>query len=90
MRTYEFINRIAKENGNNRYSISICHETFSVNQFVSFGSVTEPVKEVFQVHYCWKNAKRSMFNLTLKPTRTLEESLKLMDKKIKDLEEKIK
>lgn len=90
MRTYEFINRIAKENGNNRYSVSICHHTFSEPAKIWFGDSHEEVTEYFQVHYSWKNAKRSMFNLTLKATRTLEESLKLMDKKIKDLEEKIK
>ena len=90
MKTYEFINGITKENGKNRYDISICHTTNSEPTKVWFGDAPEEVTEFFRVHYSWKNAKRSMFNLTLKATRTLEESLKLMDKKIKDLEEKIK
>ena len=90
MKTYEFIHNIEKENGNNRYWINICHHTYSEPQTIWFGDRKETATEDFQVHYGWKNAKRSMFNLTLKATRTLEESLKLMDKKIKDLEEKIK
>ena len=85
---HEFINGIEKVNGNNRYYISICHTTNDEPEYNAH--IKDNVKEYYRVHYCWKNAKRSMFNLTLRCTRTLEESKKLMEKKIKELEEKIK
>lgn len=87
----EFINSIEKANGTNRYDISIYHATYDHDVRIIFGNrIAEPVREFFRVHYSWKNAKRSMFNLTLKPTKTLAESQKMMEKKIKELEEKIK
>lgn len=86
----EFINSIEKTNGTNRYDISICHIVYDHDVNISFGKFPEPARELFRVHYSWKNAKRSMFNLTLKPTKTLAESEKLMAKKINELEEKIK
>ena len=87
---YEFINGIEKTNGTNRYDISICHVTYDHDVCIDFGKhIGEPVREYFRVHYSWKNAKRSMFNLTLKPTNTLAESEKLMAKKINELESKI-
>lgn len=75
MKQYEFINGQENHNGSYYYTISICHH---------FGE-----KEFFQVHYSWKNSKRSMFNLTMPATDTLEDSIKLMEKKIEVLEEKI-
>ena len=86
----EFINSIEKTNGTNRYNISICYIVYDHDVNISFGKFPEPARELFRVHYSWKNAKRSMFNLTLKPTKTLAESEKLMAKKINELEEKIK
>lgn len=87
MRHYNFINAIDKTNGNNWYHLSICHHTFDeLHEIYGIGLT----KEYFEVHYSWKNAKRSMNNLTLKATRTLEESIKLLEKKCKELEEKIK
>ena len=90
MKHYEFINGIEKTNGTNRYDISICHVVYDQDVNIYFGKQPEPTREFFRVHYSWKNAKRSMFNLTLKATKTLAESEKLMAKKIKELEEKIK
>lgn len=90
MRTNEFINSIEKENGKNRYWICVNHITYSEPTKICFGDSDDDVTEYYKVHYGWKNAKRSMSNLTMTPTRTLEESLKLIDKKIKDLENKIK
>lgn len=88
---YEFINCIEKRNGINGYRISICHVKHNDEMWIAFDeNLCEPVYEYFQVHYTWKNAKRSMFNLTLRPTKTLAESQKLLEKKIKDLELNIK
>lgn len=86
----EFINSIEKTNGTNRYDISICHIVYDRDVNICFGKLPEPAREIFRVHYSWKNEKRSMFNLTLKPTKTLAESEKLMAKKINELESKIK
>ena len=89
---YEFINCVEKKNGTNGYRISICHVKHNHEVWIAFDKnpFCELVYEYFQVHYTWKNAKRSMFNLTLRPTKTLAESQKLSEKKIKDLELKIK
>ena len=87
---YEFINSIEKANGTNRYDISICHTVYDDDVKIRFGKHPELAREYFCVHYSWKNAKRSMYNLTLKATKTLAESEKLMAKKINELEEKIK
>lgn len=89
---YEFINRVEKRNGTNGYSISICHVKHNHEVWIAFDKnpFCELVYEYFQVHYTWKNTRRSMSNLTLRPTKTLAESQKLLEKKIKDLELKIK
>ncbi len=90
MRTIEFISRVEKENGTNRYDICICHVVSDHDVFIDFGKhIGEPVREYYRVHYSWKNAKRSMYNLTLKPTKTLAESEALKAKKIEELESKI-
>ena len=87
---YTFINEVTKTNGNNHYDISICHVVYDTAQIICFKTGTEEAKEFYRVHYSWKNAKRSMFNLTLAATKTLAESQRMLEKKIKDLEEKIK
>ena len=87
----EWLNEVEKINGGNRYWISICHEIFNEPKKMWLdGKVIEDATEYYQVHYSWKNAKRSMFNLVLKSTATLAASQKLMEKKIKELEDKIK
>lgn len=90
MKHWEFINEVEKVNGNNHYDISICHVVFDEPTTICFKTGNEEAKEFYRVHYSWKNAKRSMFNLTLAATKTLEESQKLLEKKVKELEEKIK
>ena len=89
-KTVNFINYVEKENGYNRYSISICHTVYSEPHDIIFGKMTEPVMETFQVYYNWRTPRRSMFNLALHPTKTLAESISMMERKIKDLDEKIK
>lgn len=90
-RKVEFLNTVEKHNGNNNYSVSICHIQFDHDVLICFGrGDDEYVREYYRVHYSWRNAKRSMYNLTMGATRTLAESEKVMAKKIKDLEEKIK
>lgn len=78
---------VEKTNGTNRYDLSIVHTVF--DHPVDFGTLGF-VTEIFTVQYTWKNAKRSMNNLRLYPTKTLAESMKLAEKKIKQMEEKIK
>ena len=86
----EWLNNVEKVNGNNHYDIAIDHVIYDKPVKMIFGRNIEDVTEYYRVHYSWKNAKRSMFNLTLSPTKTLAESEKLMAKKIKELDEKIK
>ena len=78
---------VEKTNGTNRYALSIGHTIY--DHPVNYWDGTL-VTEIFTVHYTWKNAKRSMNNLRLYPTKTLAESMKLAEKKIKQMEEKIK
>ena len=89
-RNIEWIGSIEKINGNNRYWISICHITYDHDVLISFKKTNEYVREYFRVHYSWKNAKREMNNLTFGASKTLEETQRLMEKKIKELDEKIK
>lgn len=85
--TMNWVYSVEKTNGANRYALSISHTIY--DNPVNFGTLGL-VTEIFTVHYTWKNAKHSMNNLTLYPTRTLAESMKLAEKKIKQMEEKIK
>jgi len=90
-RNYEFINTVEKSNGNNNYWVSICHVSFDHDVQIYFGKgKDEYVREYYRIHFGWKNAKRNMQNITFGATKTLAEAEKLMAKKIKDLEEKIK
>ena len=85
--TTNLVYSVEKTNGTNRYALSISHTIY--DNPVNFGTLGF-VSEIFTVHYTWKNAKRSMNNLKLYPTKTLAESMKLAEKKIKQMEEKIK
>lgn len=85
--TTNWVYSVEKTNGTNRYALSIGHTIY--DHPVNFGTLGL-VNEIFTVHYTWKNAKRSMNNLTLYPTKTFAESMKLAEKKIKQMEEKIK
>ena len=85
--TTNLVYSVEKTNGTNRYALSISHTIY--DNPVNFGTLGF-VSEIFTVHYTWKNAKRSMNNLTLYPTKTLAESMKMAEKKIKQMEEKIK
>lgn len=90
-RTIEFINTVEKNNGNNNYWASICHVQFDHDVLICFGKgKDEFVREYYRIHYGWKNAKRNMQNLTFGATKTLAEAEKLMEKKVKELEGKIK
>lgn len=90
-RKVEFINTVEKSNGNNNYWASICHIQFDHDVRIYFGKgKDEYVSEYFEIHYSWKNAKRNMNNLTFEATKTLEEAVKLLGKKVKELDEKIK
>lgn len=90
-RNYEFINTVEKSNGNNNYWVSICHIFYDHDVRICFGKgKDEFVREYYQIHYGWKNAKRNMQNLTFGATKTLAEAEKLMEKKVKELEGKIK
>lgn len=85
--TTNWVYSVEKTNGTNRYALSISHIIY--DNPVNYGTMGF-VTEIFTVHYSWKNAKRSMNNLRLAPTKTLAESMKLAEKKIKQMEEKIK
>lgn len=90
-RTIEFSNTVEKSNGNNNYWISICHVQFDHDVHICFGrGKDEYVCEYYKIHYGWKNAKRNMQNLTFGATKTLAEAEKLLEKKVKELDEKIK
>lgn len=89
-KTVTFLNQVSKENGNKRFFVSICHTVYSEPHSIIFGKIAEPVMETFQVYYNWITPRRSMTNLALHPTKTLAESISMMERKIKDLEEKIK
>lgn len=88
-RNIEWLNSVEKTNGNNRYWISICHITFDHEVHISFKRNDEFVREYYMIHYSWKNAKREMNNLTFGASKTLDEAVKLMAKKIAELESKI-
>ena len=89
-RNVEFTNTVEKSNGKNSYWISICHITYDHDVLISFSKGNEYVREYYRIHYGWKNAKRNMQNLSFGASKTMAEVIKLMEKKIKELAEKIK
>ena len=90
-RKIEWLNTVEKTNGNNRYWVSICHITYDHDMLVSVDNGKgEYVREYYRIHYSWKNAKREMSNLTWGATKSFDKAVKMMEKKIKDLEAKIK
>lgn len=89
-RNFKSIKTVEKTNGNNNYWVSIFHIQYDHDVRISFSKGDEIVREYYNIHYGWKNAKRNMQNLSFGASKTLGEAEKLMAKKINELELKIK